>query len=99
MSWLLVLFSKEQGKRVRTLGIRGGESETGAARRTDASHTSGPLPHCRVVGGRPGHPSMMSLQEAVQSRFQKAKQQSFNRYVIQLKVTLWKRITYMTSVD
>ena len=74
MSWLLVIFSKEQGKHVRTLGVRGRESAFDRA----ASTMNGARIEPQI---RPKASSLhtTSFEDAVQHSFRKAKRQVSQR--------------------
>lgn len=76
MSWLLVLFAKEQGKRVRTLGVRGNESTLGKA--TSSGNGAVLQPQ---LWRKASSLHVTRFEDAVQQGFQKAKLQVSNRWV------------------
>lgn len=81
MSWLLVLFSKEQGKRMRTLGVRAG---------SDNSHASPSMPQFQSLGAPPGRP--LSLQDGLSRSFRKVQIQASSRYAPLFLVPLILRL-------
>lgn len=76
MSWLLVLFSKEQGTRVRTLGVRGGGSAAGKP--GGASDGSSPVQQFHTLRADSLRPR--SFKDAVGNSIRKAQQQASDRY-------------------